>query len=155
MSEDTARVAEAALDPARLDALCALWQGARREIWITLQGGSMAPTFLPGARLRLQCGRQDIAVGDVIAYCLGGVLVVHRVIAVTPGPAGTRQFSCLGDGNVFPDPPVSEAAVAGVVVGAERAVPWRQILYALRHPRRHCRHAMRVLTGRTRTTFAK
>ena len=110
----------------------------------------MAPTFLPGARLRLDCGRRDIRPGDVVAYRKGGSLVVHRVIAVVPGPEEEdRQFLCLGDGNAVPDAPVREGAVAGVVVDAVPAPLWRRVLYSLRHPRRHCRCALRSLARRS------
>ena len=142
---DTLTAAELpASTPERLAALCALWQAEEREVWITLRGGSMSPTILPGTRLCLGCSSGPPAVGGIIAYRQENILVVHRLTEIT-GMPDSPQMICLGDGNVFNDPPVPIQAFVGTVTKiAPMPLPQRA-LFALRHPRRHARFLIRCL----------
>ena len=132
-------------DPARLAALCALWQGSGRDFWITLQGGSMTPTYLPGSHLRIQCSYQAVRANDVVVFRDEARLVAHRVVKIVQDTGGERQVVCLGDGNVFPDAPVPESAVLGIVVGSAPIPFWKRIAFVFLHPRRHGRYVLRRL----------
>lgn len=143
-------IAAAALtrDPRRLAALCALWQDAERDIWITLQGASMTPTIQPGSRLRLRCRLQDAVVGEVIAYRHGGMLIVHRLVEITHDPAsGVRQFVCVGDGNDRLDPPVPEEAVVGAIVEVRTPSALWRLKQGLRTCAGRCRRAAQRMPG--------
>jgi hypothetical protein len=102
-------------DPERLAALCGLWQRGQREVWLTLQGGSMLPTLPPGSRLRLACGATEPAVGEVVAALQEGRLVIHRLVRIDRDAAGETLYLCRGDANPAADPPVTRAEIVGVV----------------------------------------
>lgn len=136
--------ASVARGPEGLAALCALWQAEGREIWITLNGGSMGPTILPGTRVRLHCHQRSPALGDIVAYRQDGLLVIHRLVEIT-GPPDAPRLICLGDGNILPDPPVPAGAVVGTVIEVSPMPLPARALFALRHPRRHARHMLRRL----------
>lgn len=127
-------------NPQRLAALCALWQEAERDVWLTLQGESMVPTILPGARLCLRCRPEEPQIGEVIAFRRGRALVVHRLMAIAWTDGGERRLICRGDNNGFLDEPIQEDDMVGIVVAVRppdtrsrmslavrRALrPWRQ-----------------------------
>ena len=136
-----------ALTPEKLLALCGLWQAEGREVEITLNGGSMSPTILPGTRLRLHCRRDLPHVGDIIAYRQEGILVVHRLIEITGSPEAP-MLTCLGDGNILSDAPVSADAFIGTVIAVSPMPLLQRVLFALRHPRRHVRYLVRLLRKR-------
>ncbi|HEX5322244.1 MAG TPA: S24/S26 family peptidase [Capsulimonadaceae bacterium] len=103
-------------DPARLEALCALWKAAKSTVWLTLAGYSMAPTLPPGTRLKVTCGEpaeDNIAVGDILVVRDQGSLVIHRLVEIAESP---KRYICKGDGNPHRDPPASEEMVVGRVV---------------------------------------
>ncbi len=142
---DTLTAAELPVStPARLTALCALWQAEEREVWITLNGGSMSPTILPGTRLCLRCSSGPPALGDIIAYRQENILVVHRLLEIT-GLPDSPQLVCLGDGNIFNDRPVAAQAFVGTVTRIAPIPVLQRALFALRHPRRHARFMLRRL----------
>lgn len=141
----SAAIQELPDDPARLAALCSLWQSSESLIWITLQGGSMMPTFLPGCRLQVHCSRASLSVDDIVVFRDGSRLVAHRLVRIITDAGSQRRFLCLGDGNVFTDTPILEAAVLGIVIGSEPSPLWKRVLALLIHPRRHGRYALRRL----------
>ena len=110
-------------DPQRLQALCTLWQEAEREVWVTLQGGSMRPTLRPGSRLRLRCGGREPVSGDVVAFRSGGRLVIHRLTHRDP----QGRLVCQGDANAAPDPPLTPQEVVGVVVEVQPPRGWLRV----------------------------
>jgi hypothetical protein len=118
-------------DPAKLAALCELWQADRCELALTLYGQSMRPGLPPGTRLRLRCGPERPGVGEIAAYRREGALIVHRLAAVTQGPEGERLVF-KGDGNAEPDRPVPPEAVVGIVVEFAAPSRFRQAASALR-----------------------
>ena len=73
--------------------------------------GSMEPA-LSVDDLILVREADTYAVGDVVVFQTGGVLVVHRIIAIE-GDTVTTQ----GDANPSPDEPMSTALIMGRVVG--------------------------------------
>lgn len=127
-----------------LAALCALWQAEGREAWITLNGGSMSPTILPGTRIRLHCHRRPPVVGEIVVYRQGGSLVIHRLVEIT-SPPDILHLICLGDGNVFPDAPIPAEAVVGTVTAVSSMPFLKRALFALCHPRRHTRYWLRLI----------
>lgn len=76
-----------------------------------VQSGSMEPAYHVGDLLLVK--KQDAyAVGDVVVYQSGSMLVVHRIIAVN-GSTVTTQ----GDANNAPDEPFDRSLIQGGVAG--------------------------------------
>ena len=100
--------------PQHLQALCELWRGSQKDVWLTLQGGSMMPTFRAGSRLRLRCCQYVPVPGDVIAFRRGTHLIVHRLLSVDPEGC----LICQGDANAVPDVPITLSEVVGLIVEA-------------------------------------
>ena len=76
-----------------------------------VQSGSMEPAYHIGDLLFVK-EQPGYAVGDVVVYQSGGVLVVHRVIAINGDTVITQ-----GDANNAPDEPFSRDCIKGGVVG--------------------------------------
>lgn len=79
---------------------------------------SMAPHYAPGTFLVVKPQNIDtLAVGDVITYQIDSgrpEVITHRIISVTGGQDGDRQFITQGDNNDVADPdPVREVQVRG------------------------------------------
>jgi hypothetical protein len=130
--------AEITHHPERLSALCELWQDEQRDVWITLQGTSMLPTFPPGTRLRLDCAPFAPQVGEVIAFLRGGGLIVHRLIAIEPAEGGAETvYICRGDADAHVDPPVHSRAVVGVVRETRAPSAWERLRLGIQALRRH------------------
>jgi signal peptidase I len=132
----------------RLPALCDLWKAGAHEVWITLEGGSMQPTLPPGSRLRIRCGQTRPQLGDVVAFCRNGELVIHRLIGTeSAGAAEPTAYLFRGDANPVPDPPVTAEQLVGVVVET-RLPSWQtRCLNGLRHRLRHWPQALRLSTS--------
>ncbi len=128
-------------------ALYAQWQAEERDVWITLDGGSMIPTILPGTRLCLRCSHRLPLVGEIVACRQGSALIVHRLLEIT-GPPNAPEFICRGDGNILPDAPVPAGAVVGVITQIAPRPFAKRVRFALRHPRRHARFLLRRLIER-------
>jgi signal peptidase I len=137
-------------DPERLAALCALWQLTERDFWITLQGGSMAPTIRSGSRLCLRCHQSEFSIGDILAYRREGMLVVHRLVAIIEGVTPEeRLYVCHGDHNGSRlDPPVPREAVFGVVTHICPPSFYEQARQRGVVLRERCRRAGRALRNR-------
>jgi len=93
-----------------------------RELF-TITGGSMEPTIPIGSMVVVEPVDPDVvAVGDVITIRAdNGVVVTHRVAAVTDGPSG-RTFQLKGDANATAD---GAAVPAHEIVGRVAvSVPW-------------------------------
>ena len=73
--------------------------------------GSMEPTFSKDDLILVK-QTDSIDVGDIVVYQSGGMLVVHRVIALD-GDLVTTQ----GDANNTADPALEKSAVMGTVIG--------------------------------------
>ena len=71
-----------------------------------VRSGSMAPTIPVGALvIATRAAASDLGAGDVIIFerpGQSGVKVVHRIVAVEPGPTGP-VFVTKGDANGAPD----------------------------------------------------
>lgn len=120
--------AEITRDPARLAALCSLWQNAGEEVWVTLRGRSMTPAIPDGSRVLIRFGEMEPAIGETLAYRRGGRLIIHRLVSESVDPkGGGRQLHCRGDGNNSPDAPIDPSAVVGVVIAVRRPSAWRRV----------------------------
>lgn len=75
-----------------------------------VESGSMEPSMKVGDMLIVK-KRDEIAVGDVIVYRSGRMLVVHRVIAIDGDTLTTK-----GDANNAADTPFDKSAYEGTVV---------------------------------------
>ena len=100
--------------PEHLQALCELWCVSQSDVWLTLQGGSMMPTFRPGSRLRLRCHQYVPVLGDIIAFRRETQLIVHRLLSVD----AQGRLICQGDANAMPDMPITLSEVVGMIVEA-------------------------------------
>lgn len=76
-----------------------------------VQSGSMEPTYQIGDLLFVK-KQSTYSVGDVVVYQSGGILVVHRIIAIS-GSTVTTQ----GDANNTPDEPFDRSLIQGGVTG--------------------------------------
>ena len=74
-----------------------------------VQSGSMEPAFSKGDLLFLKA-TDELAVGDIIVFKSGNVLVVHRIVAIDGDSITTK-----GDANNAADTPVSREDVKGKV----------------------------------------
>ena len=93
---------------------------------------SMTPLIKPGALVigqRIQPG-QSPAVGQIVSYMYGDLLITHRIIGKNPD--GTYIFK--GDANPLADPfPVNHSQLREIVIGA---IPQAgAVLEALTRPR--------------------
>ena len=61
--------------------------------------------------------RAKLKVGDVVSFMDGGVVVTHRIVAVTADENGQKQFVTKGDANNTEDPAIYPEAVIGVYSG--------------------------------------
>jgi hypothetical protein len=79
--------------------------------WVSAASASMAPLIQPGDALCLApVGGERPRVGAIVAYVRDARLVVHRVVATTPGGVVTR-----GDGLSEADAPLEWTRVVGRV----------------------------------------
>jgi signal peptidase I len=114
-SPEISSAAQITRDPRRLEALCELWKCASRSVWLTLTGYSMAPTLLPGTRLKVRCGVpvEKLSIGEIIVVRENDRLVIHRLVEIAKGEPG--RYVCKGDNNPERDPPVTSKHIVGRV----------------------------------------
>ena len=77
-----------------------------------VQSGSMEPTFSKGDLLFIK-EESDYAVGDVVVYPSGRMMVVHRITGIV-GDSVTTQ----GDANNAADEPFDKSCIKGRVIGS-------------------------------------
>jgi len=85
-------------------------------VWCRVCGTSMAPGLRPGQRVfvRLHPSRDSLKAGDILAMrAPEGLLVIHRLVSSEGG------LRTCGDNKPAPDPPWDEAALWGILVGAQ------------------------------------
>jgi signal peptidase I len=94
-----------------------------------IRSGSMEPALSVGALAVINTEAADPRAGEVIAYRLpNGALVVHRVVAVVNGEAGTF-LATKGDANRDPD--ASLVPLSAVVGRLQASLPFAGYLLAL------------------------
>ena len=76
----------------------------------------MWPLIAPTTTLLLHpVGEHRLRAGDIIAFELGGRLVIHRLYAITP----RGRLICKGDWRTHLDPPLQPAQIWGRVVAVQ------------------------------------
>lgn len=92
----------------------------RVSAWIGQRGASMRPLIGPDTSLHVDFGASEFAIGDIILFPLGNMLVAHRIVA-----RKMRQSRLAlvpkGDAEPYADPPIEPNDVLGVV----RALRWK------------------------------
>ena len=83
---------------------------------LTVVGGSMLPALWPGDVVTLQPhAESELRAGQIVSYRRGGLLITHRVQAVS-----RRRIITRGDTVSHCDPPVSVSDILGQVSYVER-----------------------------------
>ncbi len=94
-----------------------LWKRTSRELVTRFTGTSMHPTIASSSEVILRCG-SSVNAGDIIAYCRGEQLIVHRVVAMSHR---REWLIARGDASVVPDPLlIPSRAVVGTIVAVEQ-----------------------------------
>jgi hypothetical protein len=87
--------------------------------WIEPRGTSMRPLIGPGTWLQVEFGASEFALGDIILFPLGTMLVAHRIVAWK-----TRQDQLVlvpkGDAEPYADPLIAPNEILGVVRAVRR-----------------------------------
>jgi signal peptidase len=92
-----------------------------------VSGVSMNPTLLVGdVVITKDVGPEEIAVGDIIRFRLGGDFIIHRVIDIERNETGTFIVT-QGDGNNVEDPPFTAQALEGKVIATIPKIGWVSI----------------------------
>lgn len=88
----------------------------RGQLSLRASGNSMWPLVAPTTTFLVHpLGEQKLRVGDIIAFELGGRLVIHRLYAITP----RGRLLCKGDWRTHLDPPLHREQVLGRVVAVQ------------------------------------
>ncbi len=88
----------------------------------------MQPTLTSGARIRIEATEpSEIAVGDVLAFRAGDVLMAHRVVACVRDRHGCQAWIPRGDALTLSDRPVALDLVVGVVTGVLTDGAWEPV----------------------------
>jgi hypothetical protein len=100
------------------------WRAGQADpVWLTLRGGSMAPTLRDGDRLLVApfVAGETPQAGDVVIANVAGRLVAHRLIAHTSQGVVTRGDACVRDDAPLP----CEDILARVVAIDSRSIETR------------------------------
>ena len=90
--------------------------------------GSMEPTLSVNDLVFVKTA-ESYAVGDVVVYQSGNILVIHRIVAISPD--GTEALT-KGDANNIADDPIAISDIKGKMVGKLSGVGG--VVTALRSP---------------------
>jgi hypothetical protein len=86
----------------------------RVSTWIGLRGSSMRPLIGPDTWLQVEFGASEFAIGEIILFPLGTMLVAHRIVA-----QNKRQDRLVlvpkGDAEPYSDTFIQPSEVLGVV----------------------------------------
>jgi len=93
-------------------------QGAR--VWIGPRGTSMRPLIGAETKLLVEFGPAAAAIGDIIVFPLGDILVAHRLVARRQRQ-GMVVLLAKGDAEPYFDPPVQPGELLGVVRALRRS----------------------------------
>jgi hypothetical protein len=92
-------------------------QGAR--VWIGLRGTSMRPLIGVETKLLVEFGAAAAAIGDIIVFPLGDILVAHRLVARRQRH-GVEILIAKGDAEPYFDAPLQPGDLLGVVRALRR-----------------------------------
>lgn len=108
-------------------AVAKLMLRAGREVEIGATGRSMSPSIPRGATLRLRPPTGSLTPGDVISFQSGGVLLTHRIVAISGGQGTQQRLVARGDAATICDTPITRDDVLGVVVSFSDGPAWRDV----------------------------
>jgi hypothetical protein len=91
----------------------------RLSAWIAPRGRSMRPLIGSDTWMLVEFGAPAVAVGDIIVFPLGDMLVAHRVVA-RRWRQGAEWLIAKGDAEPYYDPAVRSSDVLGVVRALRR-----------------------------------
>jgi hypothetical protein len=106
----------------RQQARRAAFEDYRRQgacVWIGLRGTSMRPLIGAETKLLVEFGAAG-AIGDIIVFPLGDILVAHRLVARRQRQ-GLTMLMAKGDAEPYFDPPVQPSELLGVVRALRRS----------------------------------
>jgi hypothetical protein len=87
-----------------------------REVWLQVNGWSMAPLLHPGDLVEVRAvPASRIRTGAVVVVWSDGGFLTHRVLR-----AGAGSWVLKGDHSLAPDAPLPQAALVGLAVRRER-----------------------------------
>ena len=105
------------LNERELAQVATLWKRTSRELVTRFIGSSMNPTIPSESEVVLRCG-SAVRDGDIVAYCRGDQLIVHRVVVLS---RDGRWLIARGDALLTPDPAlVPVESLVGTIVAVKR-----------------------------------
>jgi hypothetical protein len=85
------------------EAVLRKWIATAKEPILEVSGNSMLPALMDGDTVVVKpCGGR-VQTGDIVVFFMQEVLLIHRVVRITPAPAG-RGFRTKGDFALRFDP---------------------------------------------------
>jgi hypothetical protein len=99
-----------------LDAAVDLMGRAGRGGTVRVKGASMIPTLREGQLLAIEFSPRSLAVGDLLVYRQGDLLMVHRLLGPARAASGVRALRTRGDGLSRLDPRLDPSRVLGRVI---------------------------------------
>ncbi len=101
----------------RWRAACEVYRQERTTTWIKPEGRSMRPLIGPGAWALVEFGAAPTAVGEIVLFGRGDLVIAHRLVAWRPGRAG---LIAKGDAEADYDAPLDLEDILGVVRALRR-----------------------------------
>lgn len=93
-------------------ALFTIYRQQAASAWVEAHGQSMQPLIRPGDWMLVEFGALPTAVGEIVLFSRGDMLVAHRVVAYHHRMA---SVVAKGDAEPYCDPPLGAADMLGVV----------------------------------------
>jgi hypothetical protein len=91
----------------------------RVPTWIGQRGASMRPLIGPDTWMQVEFGATEFAIGDIILFPLGNMLVAHRIVAYKLRQ-GQLALVPKGDAEPYHDPLIQPSEVLGAVRALRR-----------------------------------
>jgi hypothetical protein len=91
----------------------------RASVWYAPHGVSMRPLIGAQTKLLVEFGPATVAIGDIIVFPRGDMLVAHRLVAWRQRQ-GVELLIAKGDAEPYFDPPVQPGELLGVVRALRR-----------------------------------
>jgi hypothetical protein len=101
----------------RWRAACEVYRQERASTWIRPEGRSMRPLIGPNTWALVEFGAAPPAVGEIILFGRGDLVIAHRLIARQPGRTG---LIAKGDAEANYDAPLEASDILGVVRALRR-----------------------------------
>jgi Peptidase S24-like len=101
----------------RWRAACEVYRQERANAWIKPEGRSMRPLIGPGTWALVEFGAAPAAVGEIVLFGRGDMVIAHRLVAWRPGRVG---LIAKGDAEANCDMPLNPSDILGVVRALRR-----------------------------------